>query len=80
MRAEEEKEEKEKKREKEEKWRSKSFLFFFSYFLSFVHAHVFSYAQWSFFEYIKKTVSRFSTSYPLLFAIKISMVSQFGDL
>ena len=43
-------------------------------------AGFFSYAQWSFFEYIKKTVSRLSRSYPLLFAIKILMVSQFGDL
>ena len=32
------------------------------------------------FGYIKKTVSSVSNSYPLLFAIKISMVSQFGDL
>ena len=40
----------------------------------------FSYAQLSFSKYIKKTVSRFSRSYPLLFAIKILMVSQFGDL
>ena len=29
---------------------------------------------------IKKTVSRLSRSYPLLFAIKTLMVSQFGDL
>ena len=40
----------------------------------------FSYAQWSFFKYIKKTVSRLRRSYPLLFAIKIVMVNQFGDL
>ena len=40
----------------------------------------FSYAPWSFFKYIRKTVSRLSRSYPLLFAIKILMVSQFGDL
>ena len=32
------------------------------------------------FKYIRKTVSRLSRSYPLLFAIKILMVSQFGDL
>ena len=38
----------------------------------------FSYAQWSFFEYIKNTVSRLSRSYSLLFAIKILMVRQFG--
>ena len=40
----------------------------------------FSYDQWSFFKYIKKTVSRLSRSYPLLLAIKLLMVSQFGDL
>ena len=45
-----------------------------------VCAHVFSYAHWSFFKYIRKTVSRLSRSYPLLFVIKILMVSQFGDL
>ena len=43
-------------------------------------AQVFSYAQWSFFKYTRKTVSRLSRSYPLLFAIKILMMSQFGDL
>ena len=37
----------------------------------------FSYAQWSFFKYIRKTVSRLSKAYPILFAIKILMVSQF---
>ena len=30
--------------------------------------------------YIRKTVSRLSRSYPVLFAIKMFMVSQFGDL
>ena len=40
----------------------------------------FSYAQWKFFKYIRKTVSRLSRSYPLLFAIKILMMSQFGDV
>ena len=40
----------------------------------------FSYAQWSFFKNIRKTVSRLRRSYPPLFAIKILMVSQFGDL
>ena len=61
----------EKRRKKEEKMEIK-----------IVRAHVFSYAQsqWSFFKYIRKTVSRLSRSYPLLFAIKILMVSQFGDL
>ena len=56
--------------------------FFFLVFF-YVCAHVFSYAQWSFFKYIWKTVSRVSRvsrSYPLLFAIKNFMVSQFGDL
>ena len=46
----------------------------------FFHAHVFSYAQWSFFNYIRKTVSRLSRSYLLLFAIKSLIVSQFVDL
>ena len=48
--------------------------------IGFFFAHVFSYAQWSFFKYIRKTVSRLRRSYPLLFAIKILMVSRFGDL
>ena len=43
-------------------------------------AHVFSYAQWSFFKYLRKTVSRLRRSYPPLFATKILMESQFGDL
>ena len=60
-----------KKRKEKEKMGIKIFFF---------HAQVFSYAQWSFFKYIRKTVSRLSRSYPLLFAIKILMVSQFGDL
>ena len=46
----------------------------------FFRAHVFSYAQWSYFKYIRKTVSKLSRLYPLLFAIKILKVSQFGDL
>ena len=45
-----------------------------------IRAHVFSYAQWSFFKYVRQTVPRLSRLYPLLFAIKILMVSQFGDL
>ena len=68
-----EREKKEKRKGKRrKKWGSKSF---------FVNAQVFSYAQWSFFKYmyIRKTVSRLSRSYPLLFAIKLLMVSQFGD-
>ena len=40
----------------------------------------FSYAQWSFFKYIKKTVSKLRRLYPLLFEIKILMVSQFEYL
>ena len=66
----------EKKRKREEKWGSTSFFFFV------VRAHAFSYAQslWSFFKHIRKTVSRLSRLYPLLFAIKLLMVSQFGDL
>ena len=43
----------EKKRKKEEKMGIK--FFFYLFFLS-VHAQVFSYAQWSFFKYIRKTV------------------------
>ena len=31
-------------------------------------------------KYIKQTVPRLRRSYPLLFAIKILMVSQFGDV
>ena len=70
-----EKEEK-RKRKRRKKWGSKSF-FFFVFFLS--TRRFFSYVQWSFFKYIRKTVSRLSRSYPLLFAIIIVMVSQFGD-
>ena len=66
----------EKKRKKEEKMGFKIVFFLFVFF--YVHAQVFSYAQWSFFKYIRKTVSRLSRSYPLLFAIQILMVSQFG--
>ena len=51
----------EKKRKKEEKMGIKIKNRFF--------------AQWSFFKYIRKTVSRLSRSYQLLFAIKILMVS-----
>ena len=46
----------------------------------FSYAHVFSYAHWSFFKYIKKTVSILSRSYPLLFAVIILILSHFGDL
>ena len=53
---------------------------FFLFFFYKSTRRVFSYAQWSFFKYIRKTVSRLSRSYPLLFALKILMVSQFGDL
>ena len=66
----------EKKRKKEGKMGIKIRVFFFFFFISLCA----SYAQWSFFKYIKKTLSKFSISYPLLFAIKILMVSQFGDL
>ena len=67
----EKKKRREKKRKKEEKMGIK---------IVFFRAHVFSYAQWSFFKYIEKIVSRLSRSYQLLFAIKILMVSQTGDL
>ena len=74
----------EREREKEEKrkgkrrkkWGSKSFFFFF--FISLCAC--FFIFKWSFFKYIRKAVSRLSRSYPLLFVIKIFMVSQFGDL
>ena len=79
MHAEEEKKvkgkRKEKKKRKEEKCCFFVCLFFFSPCACF-----FIYAQWSFFNYIKKTISRLSRSYPLLFVIKILIVSQFGDL
>ena len=65
-----------RKREKEEKKKEKGG----KKWGSKVHAQVSSYAQWSFFKYIRKTVSRLSRSYPLLFAIKILIVSQFRDL
>ena len=52
--------------------------FFVLFFIS--PCACFSYAQWSFFRYVRKTISRLSRSYPLLFAIKILMLSQFGDL
>ena len=58
---------------------TKIVFFFFCFFFISPRAG-FSYAQWSFFKYIRKTVSRLSRSYPLLFAIKILIVSQFGDL
>ena len=71
-----EKEEKRKGKERK-KWGSKSF--FFCFFYKSVRMF-FSYAQWSFIKYIRKTVSRLRRSYPPLFAVKILMESQFGDL
>ena len=64
-----------KKRKEKEKGGKMGIKMFF-----FVHAQVFSYAQWSFFKRIRKTVSRLRRSYLLLFAIKVLMVSQLGDL
>ena len=64
--------------EKKEKGAKMGIKIFFSFLK--VRAHVFSYTQWSLFKYMKKTVARLNRSYPLLFAIKILMVSQFGDL
>ena len=49
-------------------------------FMLLVHAHVFFICAVVFFEYITKTVSRLSRLYPLLFAIKILIVSQSGDM
>ena len=54
-------------------------VFFFVFFYKSVRMF-FSYAQWSFIKYIRKTVSRLRRSYPPLFAVKILMESQFGDL
>ena len=54
------------------------FFFFFFFFIS--PCAFFSYAQWSFFKHIRKTVSRLSKSYLLLLEVKILMLSQFGDL
>ena len=68
--------EKEKKRKRE---RRKNVFFFLFFFIS-PCACFFIYAQWSFFKYIKETISRLGRSYPLLFVIKILIVSQFGDL
>ena len=72
----------EKKRKKEEKMGIKIVFFFFFFFFFFISpcACFFSYAQWSFFKCIRKTVSGLRRLYPLVFAIKILMVSQFGDL
>ena len=77
MHAEEEKKVKGKRKEKEKG--GKCCFFFVCFFIS-PCACFFIYAQWSFFKYIKKTISRLSRSYPLLFVIKILIVSQFGDL
>ena len=67
--------EKGKKKRKEKEKGGKMGIIFLS-----VRAHVFSYAQWSFFKYIRETLSCLSRTYPLLFAIKILTVSQFGHL
>ena len=77
--------EKEEKRKGKRRKHGDQNRFFFFFFIFFIYNNksvrmFFSYAQWSFFKYIKKTLSRLSRSYPLLFAIKILMVSQFGDL
>ena len=79
MHAEEEKNVKGKRKEKKKRKEEKCFVFLFVFFIS-PCACFFIYAQWSFFKYIKKTISRLSRSYPLLFVIKILKVSQFGDL
>ena len=68
-----------RKGKRRKKWGSKSFFFLFFCFVS-PRAGFFICAVVIFFKYIRKTVSRLSRSYPLLFAIKIFMVSQFGDL
>ena len=79
MHAEEEKKVKGKRKEKKKRKEEKCCCFFVCFFIS-PCACFFIYAQWSFFKYIKKTISRLSRSYPLLFVIKILIVSQFGDL
>ena len=63
----------EKKRKKEEKMGIK--IVFYKSVRMFFHM-----CSGHFFKYIRKTVSRLSRSYPLLFVIKILMVRQFGDL
>ena len=67
---------KEKRKDKRrKKWGSKSSFFF--------RAHVFFICTVVIFQIrrnMKKTVSRLSRSYPLLFAITTLMVSQFGNL
>ena len=79
MHAEEEKKVKGKRKEKKKRKEEKYFFFFF-FFIS-PCACFFIYAQWSFFKYKKKTISRLrGRSNPLLFVIKILIVSQFGDL
>ena len=68
-----------KEEKRKEKRRKNGDLNVFVFFYKSVRMF-FSYAQWSFFKYIRKTVSSFNRSYPLLFTIKNVMVSQFGDL
>ena len=68
----------EKKRKREEKMGIKIVFFLFFFYKSV--RMFFSYAQWSFIKYIRKTVSRLRRSYPPLFAVEILMESQFGDL
>ena len=78
MRTEEEEREKEKEEErkgkKRKKWETKSFFFF-------VFVFVFLKSTCTFFHMrsCHLFVSRLSRSYPLLFAITISMMSQFGS-
>ena len=58
---------------KEEKWGSNSFFLISPCAFFFICAVVI-------FQIYKENLSRLSISYPILFAIKILMVSQFGDL
>ena len=82
MRNEEEKREKENEKRKGKNENQNPFFFFFFFFLLLFFFFISSraYFLWSFFGYTKKTVSRLSRSYPLLFTTKMSMLSQFGDL
>ena len=56
------------------------FFFFFLFFFISPCACFFICRSGLFFKHIRKTVSRLSKSYLLLFEVKILMLSQFGDL
>ena len=70
-----EREKEEKRKDKRRKKCGSKSFFFYKSTRMFFHMR-----SGHFFKYIRKTVSRLSRSYPLLFAIKILMVSQFWRL